>query len=257
MALFTDGPPSSIDDLAAQDTQLLNVSNVEGIDVTQKLALAWDELGLELYTLLNLFGTADQMFWQPPQPNLGMVVVTPSLQLWHTFRALEMVYADAYNCQLNDRYAGKRDYFHERARWALDKLREIGVGMAGLPVAKAAMPTVTAIPAVQTAMADATYYVTMAWLNRNGEEGAAAEMGNVSTTQNTFCVEAGSAPQNAIGWNVYAGTDPSGMTLQNGSPLEAGQSWVQTWPLASGGRAPGNGQVPSSLKVIPRAIQRG
>ena len=41
------------------------------------------------------------------------VVVTPPLKLWHTFRTLEMVYGDAYNSQLNDRYAGKRDEFHE------------------------------------------------------------------------------------------------------------------------------------------------
>ena len=44
MALFTDGPVSSIDDLAAQDTQLLDVANAEGIDVTRKLGLAQDEL---------------------------------------------------------------------------------------------------------------------------------------------------------------------------------------------------------------------
>ena len=43
MALFMDGPISNIDDLAGQDSQLLDVANVEGIDVTRKLALAQDE----------------------------------------------------------------------------------------------------------------------------------------------------------------------------------------------------------------------
>jgi hypothetical protein len=47
------------------------------------------------------------------------------------------------------------------------------------------------------------------------------------------------------------------MTLQNESPLAVGQAWVQTAPLASGGRAPGNGQAASFLKVVPRVIQRG
>ena len=53
MALFTDGPPSCIEDLSAQDTQLLEIANVEGIDVTQKLRLAHDELGIQLYSLLS------------------------------------------------------------------------------------------------------------------------------------------------------------------------------------------------------------
>jgi hypothetical protein len=38
MALFTDGPVAGMEDLMAQDTQLTNVANVEGIDVTQKRA---------------------------------------------------------------------------------------------------------------------------------------------------------------------------------------------------------------------------
>jgi len=51
MALFIDGPASSMEDLAAQDSQLLDVASVENIDVTQKLALAQDELTLELNAL--------------------------------------------------------------------------------------------------------------------------------------------------------------------------------------------------------------
>src|SRR5664279_3386892 len=112
MALFIDGPVSSVDDLAAQDSQLLDVANVEGIDVTQKLALAQDELALELNALLTRLGYTGQFFWLAPQPDIGSVVVTPALKLWHTFCSLEMVYSEAYNSQLNDRYAGKRDQFH-------------------------------------------------------------------------------------------------------------------------------------------------
>lgn len=256
MALFTDGAPSTIEDLTAQDAQLLTVSNVEGIDVTQKLALAWNELGLELYALLDLFGTADQMFCQPPRPDLGTVVVTAPLSLWHTFRTLERVYADAYNCQVNDRYAGKRDYYHDRAGWAEDRLREIGVGIAAVPVAKALTPTLSNGPAAP-ALPDGTYYTTMAWVNRNGEEGAAADPASISLTGSAFSVLPGPTPQNASGWNVYAGSDPNGLTLQNDSPLAPGQTWVQQSPVTTAGRAPGTGQPPSFLRVIPRAIQRG
>ena len=52
MALFTDGAFTSIEDLRGHDTQLLNVATVEGIDVTRKLALAQEELGIEVEGLL-------------------------------------------------------------------------------------------------------------------------------------------------------------------------------------------------------------
>src|ERR1043166_3854550 len=103
MALFTDGPPSSMEDLSAQDSQLLTVANTEGIDVTQKLQLAHQEVGLELETLLCRTSPAGHMFWISTQPKVEDVVITPGLQLWHAFRTLEMVYADAYQNQLNDR----------------------------------------------------------------------------------------------------------------------------------------------------------
>src|ERR1044071_7394258 len=95
MALFTDGPVSCILDLTARDTQLLNVAVAEGIDVTQKLALAQDELALELGTLLNRTSSAAQSLWLAPQPDLGSVVVTPALKLLHTLRTLELVYDHA------------------------------------------------------------------------------------------------------------------------------------------------------------------
>src|SRR6185369_8888666 len=98
MALFTDGPVSSILDLTARDTQLLNVAVAEGIDVTQKLALAQDELALELGALLSR-ASAGESLWAP-QPDIGSVVVTPPLKLWHTLRTLELFYADAYCSQL-------------------------------------------------------------------------------------------------------------------------------------------------------------
>ena len=70
MALFTDGPISCIEDLTAQDSQLLNVASVEGIDTTQKMALAQEELAMDLIGVLRQFGYAEQLFWLAPQPKL-------------------------------------------------------------------------------------------------------------------------------------------------------------------------------------------
>ncbi len=262
MALFTDGPASSMEDLTAQDSQLDDVASVEGIDVTQKMALAQDELALVLNALLTRLSSAEQLLRLTPDSNLGSVVVTPALKLWHTFRSLEMVYSDAYNSQLNDRYAGKRDQFHLSAKSAYDMLVAAGIGVASVPVPRAAIPTVTAAapPAPGTPLPDGTYYVTVAWVNAGGEDGACAIPATVATTASSLLVQpagrGGAPPRNAAGWNVYVGTGPDSMALQNGSPIAIGQTWLQPATLAAG-RPPGAGQRPCYVKPVPRAIQRG
>src|SRR3954454_14989392 len=149
MALFTDGPASTIEDLAAQDSQVLNVASSEGIDLTVKLGLTHEAVGIEVQELLRRtsgFG-------------LPHVVVTPPLRLWHTYRTLENVYRDAYNSQLNDRYAGKRDQYRELSRWAYDRLVRAGIGMTNRPVPRAAVPIV--VPGTG-GLQDGLYYVSMA-----------------------------------------------------------------------------------------------
>jgi hypothetical protein len=254
MALFTDGPISCIEDLTAQDSQLLTVASVEGIDTTRKIALAQEEVAIELTSALSRFGYAGQLFWLPPQPKLDMVVVTPSLKLWHTARALELFYTDAFNSQLNDRYAGKRDQFHDLARWAYGKLVQIGVGIAGAPVERAATPALNPFPGV---LPDGLYYVTATWLNRAGEEGAPAAPATIATTSSAFLVESGTAPAAAAGWNVYAGTSPDVMYRQNGASIALGQAWQQPAALVQVGSLPGEGQKPTYLQPLPRILQRG
>src|SRR4029077_8268591 len=80
MALFMDGTVSGIEDLTAQDSQLLDVAQVENIDVTQKLALAQDELAIELNTLLTRLSYTEQPFWYTAPPRIATVVVTPPLK---------------------------------------------------------------------------------------------------------------------------------------------------------------------------------
>jgi hypothetical protein len=258
MALFTDGPPSTIDDMAARDSQLLNVAHAEEIDLTQKLNLARNELSLELLTLLRGSSYYDQWLWVTPKPNLNSVVVTPPLKLWNTYRALELVYSDAYNDQLNDRYGGKRDQYHEMAKQAFETLREMGLGVVTTPLPKASAPEVVlAQPASGGNLPNGTYFAAISWVNAAGEEGAASEATVVTTASGTFLVEAGDPPKTATGWNVYAGTDPNNLALQNAAPVEPGESWVQPGILTMTGRLPGTGQEPNYFRPIPRAIQRG
>jgi len=254
MALFTDGPISELDDLVAQDSQLFDVAAGEGIDVTRKMALAQDELGLDLVTMLGRLSFVDQPFWLAPQPSLARVVVTAGLKFWHTYRSLELVYSDAYNNQFNDRYGAKRDQFHAMAKKACDKLSEIGIGVVSIPVARAATPLLAAIPG---SLSDGTYYVTIAWVNDAGEEGASAVPGVITLASSGLQVQPEAPPQNAATWNVYVGDAPETMVLQNGAPIGAGHIWQQTASLTQTGQKPGSGQTPTYLKPTPRVIQRG
>jgi hypothetical protein len=242
-----------MEDLTAQDTQLPNVANVEGIDVTQKLFLAQEELALEIKTLLDASRSPEQAFWLAAQPTIENVAVTPALKLWHTFRALEMVYRDAYPNQLNARYLTKANQFQERAKWAYEKLL-LGIGMVWSPVPRAAVPQVVSAPG---SLADGTYYVTMAWSNTRGEEGAPSVPTTISNTGGTLLVEPATPPPSASGWNVYVGQDPASMSLQNGSPIAPAQTWLQPNTVTTGGRTPGTGQLPSTMLPAPRTIMRG
>jgi hypothetical protein len=254
MALFTDGSISGLDDLTAQDTQLFDVATVEGIDVTRKMALAQDELGLQLVTMLGRLSFVDQPIWLAPQVSLSRVVVTASLKLWHTYRTLEMVYSDAYNSQLNDRYGAKRDQFHQMGQWASNKLVEIGIGIVTRPVPQAATPQITTIPG---SLPDGTYYVTMTWVNDAGEEGASAVPAVVTSAASALQIQPEDPPQNAAAWNLYAGGAAETMVLQNSAPIAAGQIWQQSAAFAQAGQKPGSGQQPTFLKPTPRVIQRG
>jgi hypothetical protein len=250
MALFTDGAISSIEDLRGYDTQLLNVATVEGIDVTRKLALAQEEISLEVAGLL---GSTGQLGWLYAPPVIEQVVVTPPLKLWHIFRTLEMVYRDAYNSQLNDRYAGKRDEYHEMVKWAYEQVIQGGLGIATDPVPQAATPEVAQAAG---GLADGGYYVAVAWTNSAGEEGGSSIPATIQVSGSSFAVQT-TAPANVKGWNVYCGTDTATMTMQNGQPLAPRQTWVQPDTLTTTGRLAGTGQSPSYRLPVPRTIQRG
>ena len=243
MALFTDGPAAAIEDLAAQDSQLLNLANAESIDLTVKLGLTQEAIGLELEELLRLssgFG-------------LGHVVVTPALRLWHTYRTLESVYRDAYHSQLNDRYAAKRDQFRELSRWAHERLLQAGVGIAVTPVPRA--PGLDLQPSAGE-LAAGVYYAAMAWVGSGGEEGAGSNPAVIEVGGGGFTATPAEAPPGVSGWNVFAGTAAETMTRQNGSPLAPGESWLAA-SLSVAGARPSRGQEPTLTHTVAQLLQRG
>jgi len=170
MALFTDGAISSIEELAGHDTQLLTVASVEGIDVSRKIALAQEEISVEVTGLLGRHSAP---------PALQQVVVTAAIKLWHAYRTLELVYRDAYHSQLNDRYAGKRDEYQTLVHWAYNHVIQSGLGIAADPVRRASPPQVMPSAGI---LEEGTYYVSVAWINGSGDEGVhfGLEVGHLS-----------------------------------------------------------------------------
>jgi hypothetical protein len=254
MALFTDGLISSMDELAAYDSQLLDIASEEGINVTQKMALAQEQIGLDLVSMLASLKSADWPLWLVREPHLGQIVVTPALKVWHIYRSLEMVYSDAYYDQLNDRYGAKRDQFQQSAQMAREKLIQIGVGVVLNPIPQAITPQLIAITG---SLPDATYYATMAWVNQAGQEGASAVPDAIATVSSAFEVQPVAAPAHAVGWNAYVGTAPDSMVIQNTTLIASNQAWQQLAAPATTGAAPGNGQKPQFFKPLPRVIRRG
>ncbi len=254
MALFIDGV-STIQNLAAQDSSVLGTAQTENIDLSTKLALALEQLGIELTTLIERSHACGWQFRLQPNPQLNNIVVTPALQFWHVFQTLALAFQDAYFNQLNDRYKGKRDQFQQLAKWAMEKLIQTGLGIATDPIPQASAPQLTSIAGGEEA---ATYCASVSWLNAEGQESQASNPSTLMVAAgNALVVQPVAQPTNAAAWNVYVGLSPSAMVLQNPLGLALDQVWVQAGPVTTAGRSPGNGQGPSYLMALPRLMQRG
>ncbi len=250
MALFTDELIAKLEDLAEADSSILDMASTEKIDLSAKLRLAQEQIGLEL--------TAAALRPAPygTQPlSLQNVAVTPTLRLWHVFQTLVLAYGEARGNQGSDRYETKRKYYLDLAQWAFETLHQVGVGIVfdPLPVAEAPILAYTAGP--QEA---ATYYVRVSWTNAAGEEGMPSAMGTISTPSGSLLtVRCTGHPRNGAGWNVYAGLNPDGLTLQNAAPLGHSETWTEPGTGLVAGRTPGAGQEANCLRGLPRVLQRG
>ena len=252
MALFSDGPMASIEDLNAYDSSVLEVANTESIDLTRKLQLAQDEIGIELETILPR--TTGEGVGPAAEPALANVVVTPPLRLWHMFRTLTLVYRDAYGSQLNDRYQARRDEYNSLAEWARGKLEQTGIGVVWEPIARAAVPQLTLGGGT---LGPATVFACVSYLTQSGGEGAAGPAASVDVPmERTISVRPADPPANARSWNVFAGAAADRMVRQKLDPLPLDGQWTAAEALALSGRPPGQGQEPDDLRAAARLLRR-
>lgn len=262
MALFTDAVISTLDQLAAQDTAVLDVASAEGIDATVKLSLAQDELGAQILGAgaRSPFSPASSSIWWPgliltSSVQLGNIVVTPPLQMWHTFHALELIYRDAYYNQLNDRYLGKWTAYKDLSKWAAGLLLQTGLGVVADPVPIARSPQISILTGT---LGGATYFVQVSWLNSRREEGLASPVASTATLDNSgIQVTPSSPPANATGWNVYVGCSIDSIMLQNGTPIVVNEPWLLPASGLVPGTGPSTGQAPNYFRQLPRYLQRG
>jgi hypothetical protein len=219
MSLFTDGIVASIDDLKEYENSVLQTASIEGIDITAKLKLAQRGIGFEIAAYLARHGFA-------APTDIGRVVVNDALLHWHCLHTLELIYHDAYNSQLNDRYLGKWKEYGQRANRAAVTAASLGIGMVIAPVSRALAPVVTTEAA--GGLGTRTYYIAVAWQAANGSTGDHNQPIVVNAALSTLiCVNAGAAPANATGWYVYAGEFDSDLRRQNVLPLSPGATWLE------------------------------
>jgi len=258
VALFNDGPISGIGDLLNYETSILDVASTEGIDTATKLGLAQDEIAADLLTFLlqREGGLWRGMPGGSRRRKLGVgdVVVTAPLKRWHTLRTLAMIFHDAYDNQLNDRYQGKWQSYDQLQTNAEAVYLRLGVGMVPIPAPKPAPPGVSTTAGSSVA---GTYYFASSWVTSNGEEGLCSDPATVALSSTIRAVvSSGAAPGGITGWNLYAGTEPDAFALQNSMPLALGETWVQSVALAPG-PPPGIGQLPSCWAVDDHQLRRG
>jgi hypothetical protein len=252
MALLTDGSPNDTESLRLYETGILDVAVVEVIDLAAKLGLATEEIAEDvLDILLDHTRTVD------PQSNIRRtigvsdVVVTPQLKRWHALHTLEIVYRDAFNNQLNDRYKPKWVEYQELSRNAREHTTRFGIGLVLNPIPKAPTPQIGFAPGLIPAT---LYYVRVSWVSATGQEGAPSDITTFETPEGSLLTV---RTVNAMAFNVYIGLTADTLALQNAAPIPAGSTFTLPGFGLVAGRAPGNGQAPDTYVIGGRMLRRG
>jgi len=251
MALLTDGNPNDTEALRVFETAILDVAHVEGIDLDAKLSLATEEISHDvLDVLLGRAVSGDRR-------RLGVsdVVVSAQMKRWQAVHTLAVVYRDAYNNQLNDRYRNKWMEYRELAREARERTLAFGIGLVASPIPRAGTPVVGMAVG---ALAGATYFVRASWVSASGGEGSASVATTFQTIDNSLLtVAAVDPPALAAGWNVYVGLTSSTLTLQNSAPLGIGANFTLAGSGLMAGASPGDGQAADMFVTGGHLLRRG
>ncbi|MGA2598955.1 MAG: hypothetical protein ABSH09_18425 [Bryobacteraceae bacterium] len=255
MALLTDGLLNTSGALQQYENAILGVAATEEIDVTAKASLAQEEIATHLHLFLDRSALHSREFLVRRHVDVRDIVVTRPLKRWHAYRTLAMIYRDAYNNQLNDRYQGKWTEYETLAAGAEQVFYRAGAGIVQNPVPRASEPLLTTIP---LGVSGISYYVRISWINAFRQEGCASEIQQATTSDGSAMVVASAeGPEGIDSWNVYAGSGPESVQLQNATPIPIAGTWILPPNGLISGKAPGDGQTPEWWIVDRHVLPRG
>jgi hypothetical protein len=253
--LFTDTAISTVADLAAYESEVRDVASITGLDLEVKLRLAQTEVGVELLAAgvpgMTPSGAA-------PPFRLEQVVVSDALRLWHVFHTLSIVYRDAYNRKVNDKYLLKVNEYRALAKWAANLFFNIGVGLVFRPLAMPAVPAVGEVAG--GTLPETQYFVRVAWSDdRGGESTPSASLSSAVPAGCLLSVSVvgQAAPEFATGWFPYAGTTADSEQRQVSEALPLSSVWVEPASGLAAGPGVADGQQPDCFRQIARVVQRG
>jgi len=253
--LFTDTVISTISDLAAYESDIRDLASVANLDLDTKLGRAQMEVGVELLgaTVAHALDSS-----AGPSFTLDQVVVTDALRLWHVFHTLTIVYRDAYNRKLNDKYLLKWKDYGALSKWASHAYFNIGVGLVLRPLPAPGRPAVSVTAG--GALPAAIYFVRATWVDAQGRESGPSELVSQSAAASellTVSLAGQQPPAGAAGWFPYAGTDPDGPQRQVSAPVAAAEAWTMPAGGLIAGTVVSDGQGPDYYRQITRNLQRG
>jgi hypothetical protein len=195
-----------------------------------------------------------EVVWAPTL-RIEQIIVNDPLRRWERMSALAHVYRDAYFSQLVDRYQAKWDEYTALTRNAREIFIATGLELTGDPIRKAEPPLLSTAAGAGTG---GMFYASVAWVNAAGQEGQASDASSITVGAGRYMtVTAASTLADAAGFNVYAGSRPDSLTLQNAVPLTPGSSYTYVPGMVAGGRGPGSGQGSQFRRRLTRTILRG
>jgi hypothetical protein len=255
MALLTDGNPNDTIALKVYESAILDVATIERIDLDIKLTLATEEVTEDVLDILLDHTRSDPQTTVRRMIGVSDVVVTRQLKRWHALHTLEIVYRDAFNNQLNDRYQAKFQEYRDLTINAREHAVRFGIGLVLNPVPKAQAP---ALSAAAGGSPGGTFYVELTWVNAAGQEGAPSDVTALGLApQQVLMVQPVNPPQVATAFNIYIGPTADALALQNASPIPVGQSFTMPDSGLVAGPAPGTGQAPDTYVIGGPMLRRG
>ena len=173
--LLTDGNPNDTVALTVYETEILSVAATEGINLDQKLTLATEEISeVVLQFLLDHTRMVDPLPNQRRTIGVSDVVVSAQMTRWQALHTLALVYRDAFNNQLNDRYLAKWREYQALSKDGAVRTLSYGIGIVSNPIPEAPAPSLgTATGFGQ----GGTFYVQVTWVSRD-RCGGCAESGH-------------------------------------------------------------------------------